>query len=69
MKIVLEHGATKRIIEGPFNICGSREDLQSLVDQLTLRITHTNFCYGWVPITLMQSNPTNANTPPKRWDE
>ena len=34
MRVVIEHGKTKRVIGGPFNICGSKADLRALEDQL-----------------------------------
>jgi hypothetical protein len=67
MKIVIEHGKTKRRIDGPWNICGSREDLESLVSQLQRRLSGDPFHYGWVRI---EDKPYYglAETPPVPWD-
>ena len=64
MKIVIEHGRTKRQIEGAFNICGSKEDLISIAQQILGAVHEDNsFAYGWVNIRTVRQEP------PKGWEE
>jgi hypothetical protein len=69
MKIVIEHHRVKRELNGNgFNICGSREDLIAISDQLREKATDT-FAYGWVQIR--DPNPdehfTGPNSQPWPW--
>jgi hypothetical protein len=50
MKIFIEAGRTKRQITGPFNICGSRDDLFEMMDQLRTLLEDKSWSYGWVSI-------------------
>lgn len=65
MKIVIEHKTTKRIIDGPFNICGSRSDLEHIINKLE-KAVDSDFCYGWVKINFDQESI--ANTAPIPWE-
>jgi hypothetical protein len=67
MKIIIEHSDTKREIDGSFNICGSYNDLKSIVDQINVEL-ETTFSYGWVTI-ILDKQKSIKNTPPKNWDE
>jgi hypothetical protein len=67
MKIIIEHSDTKREIDGSFNICGSYNDLKSIVDQIKMEL-ETTFSYGWVTI-ISDKQKSIKNTPPKNWDE
>ena len=60
MKIVIEHGTTKRKILGPFNICGSRDDLLLLADAIEVA-TRDDFTYGWVAVR-GPAQPSFTNT-------
>ncbi len=68
MKIVIEHGKIKREINGPFNICGSNEDLRAVADAISRALESTARSYGWVEIvgTPQRNNP---NTLPVAWDQ
>lgn len=68
MKIIIEHGNAKREINGPFNICGSKEDLCSLRDQLNNQLESHSFIYGWVNI-LCPKQKSITNTPPIEWQK
>jgi hypothetical protein len=64
MRIIISHSRTKRRIEGPFNICGSKQDLLRIAD-LLIKACHDHpgahgegvirnaagMSYGWVNIT------------------
>lgn len=55
MRIFIEHLNTKRIIQGPFNICGSFNDLKRLRDALTDGLregAEDQFNYGWINVTV-----------------
>lgn len=67
MTIVIEAGESKRQIEGPFNICGSREDLLEIADRILKEADKDDFYYGWVSVSLRAKSI--VNTPPKKWDE
>lgn len=66
MEIVIEHSQTKRLINGNFNICGSRSDLIELARQITEQ-TKNDFHYGWIQIHKKQR--TLIDTKPMGWDE
>lgn len=64
MKIVIGKDGVKREITGPFNICGSKKDLDALVKC----IQDTGVpVYGWVRI--VDSEPCIPNTPPLKWTQ
>lgn len=49
MKIIIEHKGVKREISGSgFNVCGSKEDLRLIADQLVKGSEHGQ--YGWIQI-------------------
>lgn len=66
MKIVIEHSQTKRLIDGTFGICASREDLESLARQIKARLADEQWVYGWMSVH-PEPKPI-ANTYPKAWD-
>ena len=49
MKIIIEHGKTKRIIDGPFNICIGIKELNELKNIIDTTL-EGNFNYGWINI-------------------
>lgn len=66
MKLAIEHGRTKREIDGAFSICGSRADLQALAEQLQAHLADEGWSFGW---TTIYPRPTRlTNTPPIPWD-
>lgn len=67
MKIIIEHGRTKRLIRGPFNICGSRQEMQSIVDQLRGHLADESWSYGWTSV-VTERQPINANTATIEWE-
>lgn len=75
MKIIIEHGHTKRKIEGPFNLCASHHDLTHLATILNRVLAEQNeeeqpaFYYGWVQITPSDVQESIANTKPRNWDD
>ena len=70
MKIIISHGQTKREINGPFNICGSREALLALASQLiwALGDEDRRFSYGWVTIRPPGATQSVVEGPPSPWD-
>lgn len=50
MKIIIQHKGIARTIDGPFQICGSNQDLSHFCETLTKEIDDTKFSYGWVTI-------------------
>jgi hypothetical protein len=67
MKIIIEHGETKRQINGPFNICGSRDDIYHIVAELSRHLNDSTWSYGWTYI-VDRRQPSIANTPPIGWE-
>lgn len=66
MKIIIEKGKISREIEGAFNICGSKEDLENLALQLNEGLKH-DFYYGWIRIHVEQK--LNTNNTPLSWED
>lgn len=66
MKLVIEHSQTKRVIEGAFDICGSRADLAALAEQIRARLADESWAYGWM--TVYPTPRKQSNTPPLPWD-
>lgn len=66
MKIIIEKGKISREIEGAFNICGSKKDLENLALQLNEGLKH-DFFYGWIEIHDIQK--FNANSKPISWED
>lgn len=67
MKIVIEHSKTKREIIGPFNICGTRADLERLARLILNEVDSNCFCFGWIKICDQQESIVNDK--PIHWDE
>ena len=70
MRIIIEQGSTKRQLDGPFNICASREDLESLVTQLQAKLVDPVWCYGWIEVAEVTKAPGGEcrNSPPEPWE-
>lgn len=67
MKMVISAGATKRIIEGPYAICGSHQDMLILQQALDHAMAEDrNFSYGWVNIS--ERAQLLGNTQPEPWE-
>lgn len=64
MKIIIEKDGIKREILGPFNICGSANDLATIVRCID---SENIITYGWVKIS--EREPFTPNTPPRAWSE
>lgn len=51
MKIHISHKKIKRLIDGDgFNVCGSRDELLSIAEQLRVKASEQGFTFGWVKI-------------------
>lgn len=66
MKIIIAYSNTKRQIDGPFNICGSRDDLKLLADRIYAEIDDLG--YGWIQIPSEPYQESIANTEPIDWE-
>ena len=70
MNLIIEHGNTKRRIEGPFNICGTDKDLEWIIECIQEELTKHPGCYGWIKIP--ERAPVEqchiVNTEPSPWD-
>ena len=69
MKIIIAHKGIKRVIDGDgFNICGNKEDLMVIADQI-LRQMHEGFAFGWVEIRDVEPDQHSGkpNTEPLPW--
>lgn len=68
MKIIIEHSKTKREIVGPFNICGSADDLRNIAEKILSSIEGRNSMgYGWVSIH-ERGQRGMPETAPTSWD-
>lgn len=69
MKVIIEHGKTKREINGAFNICGDAKDLRSLCNQILSRLESNDqsFSYGWISIHA-DYQKSITDTQPIPWD-
>ena len=65
MKLIVAHSRTKRLIEGPFELCGSEADFEWLVHCIRQQIHGLG--YGWITIHEPPS-PLLPNTEPVGWD-
>lgn len=66
MTIIIDSGKTRRQINGTFRICGSRDDLQNLVDTLTETLDNP-FIYGWTTV-YANTGPKIGEMVPVPWD-
>jgi len=64
MEFVIAYSKTKRKFTCPFEICGRKEDLINLAEQI-LAEADSNFSYGWIKI---EENMDLAHTAPMEWD-
>jgi hypothetical protein len=67
MRLVIRKGKTSRVLEAPFNLVGSRDDLRELVRQINEQV-NDNFCYGTLYIVDRPLFGT-PNTEPSPWEE
>jgi hypothetical protein len=77
VKLTIDHSRTKRAIDGPFSLCGSRKDLESLarqilgtfaVDDIQHQDGHGRASYLWVNILARVEADPITNTRPLTWD-
>lgn len=68
MKLIIAKDGIKREIEGPFDLCLSREVARWLRDQLR-QADHDEFHYGWVKVSEEPPYQGAVNSPPKPWRE
>ena len=66
MKIHIESGKTKRTLDGPFNICGHRDDLWELMEQLRTKLEDQTWSYGWIYVR--GSKQASIPGPPISWE-
>lgn len=67
MKLTISHNGIKRSIDGVFNICGSKQELLSLAEQIIEQAKRENFEYSWVKI--VDESPAVLDTKPIGWGE
>ena len=69
IKIIIEYSQTKRVINGPFSICGERATLLSIAEQIRQQVSGQDddrFYSGWIQIR--ESLPILSDTKPVEWD-
>jgi hypothetical protein len=70
MKIVIEHGRTKRQIEGAFNLCGHPDDLRMVAEQILAQVNQEpSRGYGWIKILPVRPQESIPDTRPLGWDD
>lgn len=68
MKLVIAHNGVKRIIYGTgFNICASREDLETIAEVIAK--LPEGFSYGWVKVRdpVKDEHSAGPDTTPSPW--
>ena len=66
MKLIINSNGIKREIHGSFSICGSRQDLETLVYFLQ-RGLREGFSYGWVDVHTQSINYVPNESPYDWW--
>ena len=66
MNIVISHLKTKRRIDGPFQICGTRKDLREIAETILKKTEVSDWLYGWIDIPLKAESL--ADTPVSQWE-
>lgn len=66
-RIIVRKGNISRFVDKPFNLCGSKEALRDLADQILDQI-NVDFNYGNIYIVekILQGS---TNTTPLEWEE
>lgn len=67
MKIIIEQDCVKREIVGPFAICISEQDRQTLIRCLSE--TDREWCSGWITICEKAIVKTGTSTVPLAWTD
>jgi len=79
MKIIIEHGKTKRAIYGAFSFCCSNSELKQLKEIIDSKL-NSDFSYGWINVDefveqhedsefeLIKRQKQIPNTEPISWD-
>lgn len=71
MNIVIAAQGIKRELDGPFEVCLRRKDMERihsiLADKLRTDDGRSEFYFGWVRIDDAVDSP--SNTPPRKWSE
>jgi hypothetical protein len=60
MKIIIEHSRTKRLITGPFRVCGDHNDLREIANQILQQIGDSPG-YGWKEVVETVKQPDDGN--------
>ena len=60
-QIIVDHKGVKRLIEGPFQICGDRATLRRIAEQIENQLG-PDFSYGWIEIwpEALRSDPNQV---------
>ncbi len=61
MKFTIEYEGIKRQIDGPFNLCASKEDLAAIAD--AIREFDEKAVYGWIFVRQRRAKMTPNQTP------
>lgn len=66
MQIIISHSKIKRVINGPFSLCGNGRDL-FLIAKCITTLAHNEEYYGWIDV--YDKPEVLVNTPPIDWDD
>lgn len=70
MKVVIEAVGIKRQLDGPFGICASRRDMETIRDQINNWLSHEpEYSYGWLTIWPGYKSASPPNTAPIPWTD
>lgn len=66
IKFTIDQDGVKRQIEGPFDVCASREDFTMLRNRINQWL-EGDAVYGWLYV--VDQNKTVADNPPRKWKD
>lgn len=66
MNIIIEHGTKNREINGPFKLCGNKDDLKLIADAIQ-KALRARLYLGWVAVGTPEQSD-NINTKPEPWE-
>jgi len=69
LRVIINQGGVKRVIEGPFQICLGHESLAVLLKCLNAAAESPEWRYGWIKVFEEPEFKIDDNVPPLTWAE
>ena len=61
-------GNVKRKLKFPARICGGRDTLLRLANEILRAVNDPTFGFGWVDLDVRESLPSKGSNPPREWE-